>query len=81
MLYLGEAQKAQYLAIMIETKPEAIELDYTIVYDGESHKVNYEITPLLELAFESTTIASICYFNSNAQFHKQSIQMDSLILQ
>jgi hypothetical protein len=29
--------------ITIETKPEAIELDYTISYDGESQKINYEI--------------------------------------
>jgi hypothetical protein len=29
--------------ITIETKPEAIELDYTISYDGESKKINYEI--------------------------------------
>ena len=29
--------------IMIETKPEAIELDYTISYDDESKKINYEI--------------------------------------
>ena len=29
--------------IMIETKSNAIELDYTISYDGESKKINYEI--------------------------------------
>ena len=29
--------------IKFETKPEAIELDYTISYDGNSQKLNYEI--------------------------------------
>jgi hypothetical protein len=29
--------------IVIETRPDAIELDYTISYDGNSQKVNYEI--------------------------------------
>lgn len=30
--------------ITIETKPRAIELDYTISYDGNSQKLNYEIS-------------------------------------